>query len=228
MAMSQTIESRNRIRLNTLDWSEVAFGLLITTGALLVVVGSYLPWATFYAGLIERNGVPGHGKYLIALAAVALIAGGASHARTLGGLRIIAPVAGIAIGLVALRDLRNLDALIGDPSAAFYVPGKGDGLYIILAGAALLIASFFVAPRWPSPRRETLVPTIATAILIAGAGSLLAGLYGEYYLHLGSGGHQYGHTAPTNAAHVLTFVGAAVLVAASSVVTQIAGSRRRR
>lgn len=191
---------------------QVPLSLLLTAaGAIAVIVGSYTAWATFYAGLVQRNGVSGHGKYFIALAAAAVLASVVSTRRGLQAIRWLVPVAGAAIALVAGRDLRNLYALQDDPAAAWYVVGRGDGLYIVIAGALLIAASFLAAPALPIVRRVHLGVAAVAVTAIAGVAMLIAGVYGEYYLHLASGGHAHNHTNPLNSAHVLTAAGASLL-----------------
>ena len=120
-------------------WDRHTFHLLAMSGAATVIAGSYATWATFYAGLIARNGVSGHGKYFIGLAvAAALVSILASVRGVWGGLRWLVVPAGVAIAALALRDLRNLEALVGDPAAGFYLPGRGPGLFVVIAGAVVL------------------------------------------------------------------------------------------
>ena len=208
-------------------WSEALFLVTAMAGVALLIVGSYMPWASFYYGLIERNGVSGHGKYFIGLAAAAGLAALFSTRRGVEGVRLLVPAAGLLVGAAALRDLRNLRQFVDDPQAQLFLPEAADGLYVVLAGAALLLAAFFVAPRFPSMRalRGFALP-VAFAVA-AGAGMLTAGLLGEYYLHLASGGHQHGHTSALNPAHLLTFSGGALLFAAFSATVLRAGARRR-
>lgn len=208
-------------------WNEGLFHLLALAGAGMVILGSYLPWATFYAGLVERNGVPGHGKYFIGLAAAAALAAAISAVRGGSPIRWLVPLFALGVAFYAARDLRNLYALQDDPSAALYLPGRGDGLYVVLAGAALLFAAFLVSPRMPL-RGVVNLPVVGLALGAALAVVLLVpGLYGEYYLHLGSGGHQAGHTNTLNIAHVLTFSGVAVALAAQSAFMLRLGHIRR-
>ncbi|MEX0750134.1 MAG: hypothetical protein WD359_04925 [Dehalococcoidia bacterium] len=207
-------------------WKERIFHLLAATGAVTVIVGAYLPWATFYAGLIERNGVPGHGKYFIALAVGALIASALSSMRGLAPLRSLTPIFGVAIAAFAVRDLRNLYALTDNPAAAFYVPGQGPGLYVVIAGATLLAASYFAAPRVRDWRMTDVAATGVAAAFTIGVTMLIAGAYGEYYLHF-AGGHAHNHTDALNPAHVLTFSGGSLLFVASSAIVYRLGARRR-
>ncbi len=184
--------------------------LATTAGAIAVIVGSYTAWATFYAGLVQRNGVSGHGKYFIALAAASVLASIISTRAGLHAVRWLVPAAGAAIALVAARDLRNLYALQDDPAAAWYVVGRGDGLCIIVTGALLIIASFLAAPALPIVRRAHIAAAAVAVTAIAGVGMLIAGFYGEYYLHF-AGAHAHNHTSPFNSAHILTAAGASLL-----------------
>ena len=79
-------------------WGRLLPHLLVITGATTVIVGSYTTWATFYAGLIARNGVAGHGKYFIALAAGAVLASLLTNMRGVwSGLRWTSLVAGVLV-----------------------------------------------------------------------------------------------------------------------------------
>ena len=199
-------------------WSAHAFHLLAIAGAATVIAGSYATWATFYAGLISRNGVDGHGKYFIGLAAasmlVALLATrrGVSRALTL----LIAP-AGITIALMALRDIRNFDAFVHDPASGLYVPAMGNGLYIVLAGAILMTVSVFAQSGAPWLRPFDAKRTVAAIAAVAGTAMLVTGVYGEYYLHIAHG-HVHGHTDAFNTPHLLTAGGLLALLAAGRIV----------
>lgn len=196
-------------------WGSMLPHLLILAGAATVIAGSYTTWATFYAGLIARNGVAGHGKYFIALALAAVLASLLTNVRGVwNGLRWTSLLAGVAIAAVAYRDLRNLEALILDPAAAFYLPGRGDGLFVVIVGAVILATAPF-ATRAPSAPRIDWIRTGIAVALVAGAGMLIAGLYGEYYLHFAAEGHVAGHTETTNPAHLLTAGGALLMLAAT-------------
>lgn len=184
-------------------WSETWFHLLALAGAGAIVAGSYMTWATFYAGLIERNGVAGHGKYFIGLAVAGALAAALSSIRGAAPLRWLVPAASLAVAFYAARDLRNLYALQHDPAAALFVPGRGDGLYVVLAGAALLFAAFLVAPRLPLREAVSRWNLVLGLGAVLSAAMLVPGLYGVYYLHFASGGHQTGHTSVVSTAYVL-------------------------
>ena len=129
------------------------------------------------------------------------------------GLRWLVVPAAVVIAAVAFRDLRNLEALVGDPAAGFYLPGRGPGLFVVIAGAVVL----GLAPI-ARPLRDTAGaragPTIAALLLFAGTATLVPGLYGEYYLHVANG-HAHDHANALNSAHVLAAVGVLLAGAAS-------------
>jgi len=190
--------------------------LLTVAGAITVTVGCYMAWATFYAGLISRNGVAGHGKYFIGLAVASLVAMAFSMApgvsRAIRGLII---PAGAAIAFVSIRDLHNLDALVNDPASGFYVPGHGHGLYVVLAGAFILMLAACASRDLLSARPMRKLPTLAALTVVMGVALLIPALYGEYYMHVATAGaHTHSHNAIFNPTHALNVGGAIFLVAA--------------
>jgi hypothetical protein len=109
--------------------------------------------------------------------------------------------------------MRNLEALVGDPAAGFYLPGEGRGLFVVLVGSLIMIAS----PMARRVRNDTSTDVIRTAAAVLAVGAvamLIPGLYGEYYLHFAGAGHASDHTAVLNSAHVMT--GGGVLLGASA------------
>lgn len=206
-------------------WSALLLPCLAATGAATVIVGSYSTWATFYAGLIARNGVAGHGKYLIGLAIAGALAVGLAQIRGVWpGVRWLATAAGVAIAATAARDLHNLDALVSDPAAAFYVPGRGDGLFIIVVGAVILGLAPFARPVAASAPSSPVSTALGLGV-VAGLAMLVPGLYGEYYLHLADG-HAHGHAEALNPAHLLSASGALLLVATGHLALVRAMARR--
>lgn len=170
-------------------WDAWAFHLLVAAGAATVIAGSYLPWATFYGGLVARDGVAGHGRYFIGIAAACVaLALATTRPGVWRGLRWLLLPAGLAIVAVALRDLRNLSALTHDPAAGFYLPGRGPGLFVVFGGGlALALAAPLAATRGGA--RGHADPWRTLAMLAAAVALALAvpGLYGEYYARLAPG-----------------------------------------
>ena len=218
--------------------------LLVAAGATTVIIGSYMAWATFYAGLVSRNGVPGDGKYFIGLAAASVVAMLlATRPRVWRALRYASVPAAAIIAFMAVRDLRNLNALVHDPAAGLYVPGRGDGLFVVFAGAVILALAAVVPfssqlaataddegledernrpSRAPSVLRSR---TLAALLATIGTAVLVPGMYGEYYLHVANG-HVHGHTDVFNTPHLLTVGGITLLLAAAQLA--IMSLRRSR
>lgn len=217
-ALARGSERTRNDRRGVGRWSAHAFHLLVVAGAATIVFGSYSAWATFYAGLISRNGVDGHGKYFIGLALASVVAAllatrrGVSRALTL----LIIP-ASLTIALAALRDVRNFDSFVHDPAAGLYVPAIGNGLYFVLAGAVLMTISVFTQASVPALRPFDLKRTVAAAAAVVGTAMLVPGLYGEYYLHIAHG-HVHGHADVLNTTHLLTAGGVIAFLAASRVL----------
>ncbi len=190
--------------------------LLAGAGAITVTVGSYMAWATFYAGLISRDGVAGHGKYFIGLGAASVLVVALSMFPGVSrAIRLLVFPAGATIAFFAIRDLRNLDALVNDPASGFYVPGHGHGLYVVIAGAVMLMLAAFVTTSLPGLRPMRLSRTLAALAAVAAVAMLIPALYGEYYMHVVSGaGHIHNHNAILNPTHLLNVGGAIAAVAA--------------
>ena len=199
-------------------WVACAPHLLVALGAATVIAGSYATWATFYAGLVSRNGIDGHGKYFIGLAAASMLAALLATRRGVSrSLTMLIVPASIAIALIALRDIRNFNTFVHDPASGLYVPAMGNGLYIVLAGAILMIISVFAQSGPPSLRPFNAARTLAAVATVIGTAMIVPGLYGEYYLHIADG-HVHGHTALLNTPHLLTAGGIAGFVAAARIL----------
>ena len=208
-------------------WASMLPHLLIIAGAATVIAGSYMTWATFYAGLIARNGVAGHGKYFIALAVAAVLASLVTNIRGVwSGLRWTSTLAGVAIAVFAYRDLSNLDARVGDPSVGFYLPGRGDGLFVVITGAVILAAAPFTTRTRSAPPVDMLRTLIGLA-LATGAGMLVAGLYGQYYLRVAANGPLAGSTSVLDPANLLTLGGVLLLLLASQLAVVSRGRKPR-
>lgn len=236
MALNLAASTASSVRSNDRQvigrWSAYAFHLLVAAGAAAVIVGSYSTWATFYAGLISRNGVDGHGKYFIGLAAASALAAVLSTRHGVSrSLSLMLVPAGATIVAVVLRDIRNFDRFVHDPASGFYVPAMGHGQYIVLAGALLLIVSVFAQPGVPFLRPFDLRRTAAAAAAVVGTALLVPGLYGEYY-GLVATAHVHGHTNILTSPHLLTSAGVVALFAALRVTIttlprQVRGGRIR-
>lgn len=196
-------------------WGSLLPLLLTFAGAVVVTVGSYMAWATFYAGLVARDGVAGHGKYFIGLGAASALAVALSMLPGVSrSIRCLVVPAGATIAFIAIRDLRNLDALINDPASGFYVPGRGHGLYVVIAGAFILILAGFSNTTLPSFRPMRIPRTLAALTAVAAIAMLVPALYGEYYMHVASGAeHVHDHGGVFNTTHLLNAGGVLALLA---------------
>lgn len=192
-------------------WNIGLFHALAIAGAIAVIAGSYMTWASFYAGLISRNGVPGHGKYFIGLAVATIALALLSMIRGVSpALRWLVLPAAATIAAFALRDLYNLNALIHDPNAGFYLPGRGNGLYVVIAGAVLMASSVFASASFPRLRPFDASRTLAAMICMAGIAMIVPAVYGEYYIHASSAHLHDGGVF--NTTHLLTVAGPLALL----------------
>jgi hypothetical protein len=104
------------------------------------MAGAILPWITLYAGLYGYRGTSGlYGWLVFGAGALAALAG-------LMAIRIGPPWLGRASaalggGLFAFAVwlLAGLVTILRRPSAAMLVPRPGPGLFLVLAGAALIL-----------------------------------------------------------------------------------------
>jgi hypothetical protein len=111
-------------------------------GGALIAVGAFLPWLSFYAGLVPIRGVAGLYGRLLAGGGAACCAAGvlawARPARRLArGLAVLeAGLAAFTIWLV-VQLMATLHAL---ESNRMIVPRLGPGLFIALAGSLVALA----------------------------------------------------------------------------------------
>lgn len=204
---------------------QAASFVLAFAGAAVVVAGVLLPWATFYRGLVERNGLAGDGAYMTGLAVAAVVASVFGLSPRLAPVRWIALAAAVCIALIAARDLRNIYALEDDAAASAYFVDAGRGLPVVLAGAALIAASA-IAGAGLRFERAAATGIFAAAAAACAAGLLVAGGIAQYHLHLASGGHAHTHVSASHPAYVMVALGIALLPAASSAaIRALAGAR---
>ena len=217
-------------------WRGLPFHLLVVAGAVTVVVGCYLPWATFYDGLYQPNGVSGHGRFFIGLAVAAVAASLLAGVRpALPGLRWAVAAAGAIIAAISLSDLWNLRDLLSSPEAVFYFADGGPGLYVVAAGATLLLLAPAAAPGPATMAPVPLALLAGRCAIIAGLALLVPGAYGDYFMHAGASGiegageahvHVHsgaGHLLSTD--HLLTAGG--LLLALGGAATSVLTGRRR-
>jgi hypothetical protein len=121
--------------------------LLALIGGGAVAVGSWLPWMTYFAGLVPLRGWIGlNGRLLLAASALGLVVAAAlaprRGTRTRGYARGVAAVLGVAVVVAAawlLLGVWQLTHVHG--MNAMMAPRPGFGLVVVLAGGAMLCAS---------------------------------------------------------------------------------------
>jgi hypothetical protein len=106
--------------------------------------GATLPWLTLYAGLHPLRGTTGLYGWIAfgagALACAAGVAASRSHARWLGAwLRRGRLLLGGGVLAFAVWLVFGLVAILHRPAAAMLAPRPGPGLFLVLAGAALIL-----------------------------------------------------------------------------------------
>ncbi len=121
-------------------------GALSAVGGVLAVVGSGLPWLSFFAGLTTVAGWDGLiGQASAALGAVAILLGVVYAASGRRSVRWAIAGTGFALAALAgwatvnlLSTLRDLD------QSPLLVGAAGPGLPVLAVGAALVFITFFV------------------------------------------------------------------------------------
>jgi hypothetical protein len=128
-----------------------ALALAIAAGGSLAIAGAVLPWLTLDAGLARYGGTTGLYGWLVVAAGALAIAGGALSLRTPARwLAAASGVLGVALLAFAIWLLVGLNQFVHD-NAGMMVPQAGPGLFVVIAGAAVifvasgLIQRFFTA-----------------------------------------------------------------------------------
>ena len=122
---------------------------IVIFGGMTVVVGTLMPWMTFFGGLHTYRGIIGlYGRLIAGGGAVAVALGLFLGARDNWLLRWSAGILGGAILLFSAVLLRNLVAVIGDLRGdPMMVAAPGRGLYVCLVGGALLCGSLVTSSK---------------------------------------------------------------------------------
>jgi hypothetical protein len=136
-------------------------------GGAAILVGSFLPWATAFAGLVSFRGISAqNGRILAAIGAVTLLAGGWHLVRGSEWSRWLAGLAGFAAaGLSAFLLLRLTGELRSMGADSMVVLRGGPGLWVAVTGGLLAFATLFL----PSSAQRTLRDPAAKGSLLAWA-----------------------------------------------------------
>jgi len=121
--------------------------MLALAGGATVVVGTWLPWMSYFAGLVPLRGLIGlNGRLLLAAGTLAVVLGGAAtwsgkprvlqiarRANGLIGLGVAAAAVWLLIGVHQLTRVHMSNAML--------VPRAGIGLVVVLIGGCVLAAA---------------------------------------------------------------------------------------
>jgi len=125
-------------------------------GGALVGLGAFLPWVTFYAGLVPMSGVIGlYGRLLAAGGGVCLLAGAWLWLRPTRWLRRALALFGIGIAAFAIwLTVQLCSTYYGLKSNQMIVPQLGPGLFVALGGALLASGGTALSCLRARPRGE--------------------------------------------------------------------------
>lgn len=134
--------------------------LLAAIGGSAVVVGSCLPWLSYFAGLVPLRGLTGiNGRLMLVAGGVGLLTALGLAWRAAPRVRATARSAAGVLGLIVvaaavwlLEGVRELTRV--QASNAMLAPRPGIGLVIVLAGGALLLLSAIPTPSAPPVSKE--------------------------------------------------------------------------
>ena len=116
-------------------------------GGALVMLGAWLPWLTLYAGLERYGGLIGlHGRILFAGGLVAILGSLAVLATRHRLLRSGTALLGLTLFGFTCWLLAGLGGTLRHGVSAMLVPRAGPGLFVSLAGAALIAIGPALAP----------------------------------------------------------------------------------
>jgi len=120
---------------------------IVIVGGVTIIVGTLLPWMTLFAGLHELPGVSGlYGRLIAGAGTLAIGLGVYLLSRDSRLVKFVSAGVGITILIFATILLRNVMAIAGNHRAdPMMLARSGSGLYVCLAGAALLCVAVLIA-----------------------------------------------------------------------------------
>jgi hypothetical protein len=118
----------------------VRIGLI--AGGVLVMVGAVLPWLTLFAGLQQYSGMIGlYGRITFAVGLVAFIAGSIAPRKLQPLLLPASAATGIALLAFGVWLYEGAQQIVQRPDSLMLVARSGPGLFVVLAGGALLAST---------------------------------------------------------------------------------------
>ena len=144
--------------------------LIALVGAVLIAIGSFLPWVSVEAGGFSdsKTGIEGDGTITLFLAvvigviaAIALSRGALPKAAAI--IAIIAAVIAIAIAVIDFIDIQSRISDVEDESAGLASASMGLGMWVLIVGSiAALVGSIMSRKAYPDTRTGTSAPQAPT------------------------------------------------------------------
>lgn len=118
------------------------FGGALALGGALVICGAMLPWLTLFAGLQTYAGTIGlYGRLMLVAGVVAFALGIASLRIFPRWLPWAVSLLGAGVIVFAFWLIAGMNEIVHRPDNVMFVARPGSGLYVILAGAAVMVAA---------------------------------------------------------------------------------------
>src|SRR5262245_52527187 len=115
-------------------------------GGGLVVIGSFMPWAsvTSIFGTISIAGTQGDGKITLVLGLIIVVLAILELSGTAGGIRWVTLIFGFLAAGAGVLDMTNVSSRLGEAASDVVQPAVGVGLYAVVAGGVAVIAGGFL------------------------------------------------------------------------------------
>jgi hypothetical protein len=113
---------------------------IVIVGGMTVVAGTLLPWMTLFGGLHTYRGIIGlYGRLIASGGVLAIALGLVLTAKENLLVRAAAAILGVAIFSFSTILIRNMMSIVGNHRGdPMMIAAPGRGLYVCLAGAALM------------------------------------------------------------------------------------------
>jgi hypothetical protein len=125
---------------------------------MLLIIGATLPWLTLDGGLQRYSGTIGfYGWLIVAAGALALAIGLLGIRKRFLWLPAATTVLGLGLLAFAMWLLTALQQVVHRPEDAMFAPSAGPGIYVVFAGAILIVSSAVAHEifRWAVSRQRT-------------------------------------------------------------------------
>jgi hypothetical protein len=130
-------------------------GMVVLVAALLIIIGSILPWAQLEGDFVKisKNGTEGDGVLTLIAGIIILIMGLLMLTLESYGVAVIfAALGGLGCVAVAVIDLADLSSRTSGIAGEFLDIKAGAGIYMVLAAGAIVVVGA-VSGRIGAPRK---------------------------------------------------------------------------